>query len=231
MGRRPPVTVPHPCGVESSGVSMSMKPLIRFAAPLAAVLLGRQAAAQTAADSVRRMDSVWVKAYAGQDATTAEKLLAPNIVVTSSDGTARTRAQELADFRPAPGVTMNAMKTFNVDVNNYGPSVTLLGDVMWDLTANGARQQITRRYTATYARGGPLGWQIVALHFFPSGLGAPVAVAPGAGFEGSWQGALNGNGLRLAIDVAKAADGLLSATARSLDQGGTPIPVEVVRQQ
>lgn len=52
----------------------------------------------------------------------------------------------------------------------------------------------------------------------------------GAGVEGNWQGALNGNGLRIALDVKKTSDGLLSAVLRSLDQGGGPIPVESARQ-
>ena len=56
------------------------------------------------------------------------------------------------------------------------------------------------------------------------------SAAPDTGIAGRWQGTLNtgGGGLRLVLEVTKASDGLLSGILRSLDQGGTPIPVQKV---
>jgi pimeloyl-ACP methyl ester carboxylesterase len=54
----------------------------------------------------------------------------------------------------------------------------------------------------------------------------------GPGVEGNWMGSLNTQPgkLRLALKVAKAADGSLSANLDSLDQGAKNLPVSMIRQ-
>jgi hypothetical protein len=55
---------------------------------------------------------------------------------------------------------------------------------------------------------------------------ADAAAAPPKGIAGSWQGALDANGmtLRLVLDVTET-DGRLSAVLTSVDQGNVKIPV------
>ncbi len=64
-------------------------------------------------------------------------------------------------------------------------------------------------------------------------LAATLASAQGGpGVVGNWMGTLNAGPmkLRVALKVAKAADGSLSATFASLDQGARDLPVSLVRQ-
>ncbi len=65
-------------------------------------------------------------------------------------------------------------------------------------------------------------------------LAAQFAMAQGGpGIEGNWLGALNANGglkLRVALRVAKDADGKLSAKLDSLDQNAMDRPVAVIEQ-
>lgn len=58
----------------------------------------------------------------------------------------------------------------------------------------------------------------------------PNTAAAGQRLEGTWEGALDVGAmkLRLALKVAKAADGALAAKLDSLDQGATDLPVDVI---
>ncbi|HYL93587.1 MAG TPA: CocE/NonD family hydrolase [Alphaproteobacteria bacterium] len=62
--------------------------------------------------------------------------------------------------------------------------------------------------------------------------GKEAQASTAAGIEGIWSGTLEAGGqkLRLALKVTRAADGKLSATLDSLDQGATGIPVSSVQQ-
>src|SRR5262249_40804607 len=57
----------------------------------------------------------------------------------------------------------------------------------------------------------------------------PNAVTPGPNLEGVWEGALEvgATKFRLALKVAKAADGALTAKFDSLDHGASDLPVDV----
>jgi murein DD-endopeptidase len=198
---------------------------------LVAACLASALQAQTPADSVRRIDDLWARAYATLDTAQINRLFSPAIVVTTSSGTPRTRAAEIADNAPSPGLVMHSFRTRIAGINLHDSGATLMGEAEWDLSANGQRQRVPRRYTATYTRGGPFGWQMTALHFFPPApSGPPVAAPADAGVAGRWEGRLNGNGLLLVAEITRAADGLFFAILRSPDQGGGQIPVERVRQ-
>jgi uncharacterized protein len=58
----------------------------------------------------------------------------------------------------------------------------------------------------------------------------PNAVTPGPNLEGVWEGALEvgATKFRLALKVAKAADGALMAKFDSLDHGASDLPVDVI---
>ncbi len=204
-------------------------------ASLAALCLAASPlAAQTASDSVRALDRALAQAYAVHDTTTAQSLLTRDILITNSAGAVKTREQELNDIRPAAGLVMRYFRTQNVDVHVHGNSATVIGVAEWEFNQGAQTRSFTRRYTATYGRGGPLGWQITALHFFPApAAGAAVAPVTGTGIEGRWEGAIgSGAGrLRLALEITRAPDGLVLATLTSIDQGGARIPIERVRHE
>jgi len=191
-------------------------------------------AQQTAADSVRSLDQRWGRAYAVHDTAFAQQLFAPNIVITNSAGAPKTRDQELSDVRPAPGLVMNYFRTEDVDVHVTPRDAAVVGTAAWEFVMNGRTQNLRRRYSATYTRGGPLGWQMVALHLFmaPATVATSTATPAPSGVAGRWEGVL-GEGatrLRLVLELTKAADGLLLGTLESVDQGNTRFPIDRVRE-
>ncbi|HJR33554.1 MAG TPA: nuclear transport factor 2 family protein [Gemmatimonadales bacterium] len=122
------------------------------------------AAAQSAVDSVRALDSAWARAYATHDTTLALALFAPDLVVTSANGSLKSRADELGDIRPQPGLRMQYFRTSEVNIRIFGRSAVITGLATWRFTFNERDSEVSRRYTAVYAAGGPLGWRLVALH-------------------------------------------------------------------
>ena len=121
-------------------------------------------AAQSAVDSVRALDSAWARAYATHDTTLAVALFAPDLLVTSANGSLKSRADELGDIRPQPGLRMQYFRTSEVDIRVYGRSAVVTGLASWRFTFNERDSDVSRRYTAVYVAGGPLGWRLVALH-------------------------------------------------------------------
>jgi ketosteroid isomerase-like protein len=125
----------------------------------------RVAGAQNAADRVRQLDSAWARTYAVHDTVLARSLLADDIVITSTNGTLKTREQEIADVRPAAGLKMDYFRTVDAQVRVFADqSAVVTGLAEWSFQMNGRTNAVRRRYTSVYVRGGPLGWKMVALH-------------------------------------------------------------------
>ena len=59
-------------------------------------------------------------------------------------------------------------RTRDVVARAYGSAGFVIGLAEWSYTFNGQTADYRRRYTAVYARGGPLGWRMVALHIGPA---------------------------------------------------------------
>ena len=73
----------------------------------------------------------------------------------------------MADVGPAqPGFQIHYFRTSDVRVQPRAGVVTGLAE--WSWTFNGRTNVTRRRYTSVYARGGPLGWRMVALHIGPA---------------------------------------------------------------
>ena len=123
-----------------------------------------RAEAQSAVDSVRALDSAWARAYATHDTTLALALFAPDLLVTGANGSLKSRADELGDIRPQPGLRMQYFRTSDVNVRVYGRSAVATGLASWRFTFNEQDSEVSRRYTAVYVAGGSLGWRMVALH-------------------------------------------------------------------
>ena len=85
------------------------------------------AAAQSAVDSVRALDSAWARAYAIHDTTLALALFAPDLLVTSANGSLKSRTDELGDIRPQHGLRMQYFRTSGVEVRVYGRSAVVTG--------------------------------------------------------------------------------------------------------
>jgi ketosteroid isomerase-like protein len=131
---------------------------------LLAALLLAPATLPAQADTIRRLDSLWARMYQTHDTVTADRLYADDVVITATQGTLKTKAQEMADVRPYPGMTVEYFRTSGAEVRVLGAAAVVTGQAEWKFTSNGNTSEVKRRYTMVYARGGPLGWRIVTVH-------------------------------------------------------------------
>jgi Domain of unknown function (DUF4440) len=123
-----------------------------------------QPAAQDAAvAAIRHLDSLWAQIYARQDTVLALRLYADSLVFTGANGARKTREQELADVRPQPGLVMEYFRTTPTDIRVEAGSGHVSGVAEWRFQWGGQIREISRRYSARYTKGGPLGWQIVSV--------------------------------------------------------------------
>jgi ketosteroid isomerase-like protein len=131
---------------------------------LAVALLCIPAVLSAQADTIRKLDSLWARMYQLHDTVSAAQLYADDVVITATPGNLKTKAQEMADVRPYPGSTVEYFRTVGADVRMHGSTAVVTGQAEWKFTSNGNTSEVKRRYTMVYARGGPLGWRIVAMH-------------------------------------------------------------------
>lgn len=135
----------------------------------AAVLGATAAHAQSSAvDSVARLDSAWARSYAVHDTALAQALFAADLVVVGGTGQLKNREGELRDIRPSVGLRMHYFRTQDVQIRCYVGACAVVGVAEWEFEFNGRVDATRRRYTATWIRGGPLGWQMVSLHISPA---------------------------------------------------------------
>jgi hypothetical protein len=132
------------------------------------VAVGDLAWAQTAKDTLMGLDSAWARAYAMNDTALGAKLFDDSLIVTSGNGRLKDKKGEMADVGPTPGGQIHYFRTRDVVARPYGSAGAVIGLAEWSYTFNGTRRDYRRRYTAVYARGGPLGWRMVALHIGPA---------------------------------------------------------------
>jgi ketosteroid isomerase-like protein len=125
------------------------------------------AVSSTAGAQVRtlaRADSLWAHNYQVHDTATALQLMSEDFFMTTSQGRTKSRADEIGDVRPSPGLTMRYFRTEGVRVREYGETGVVTGVAAWSYDMNGRESSVRRRYTAIYRKGGPFGWQLVTLH-------------------------------------------------------------------
>lgn len=127
----------------------------------------QSAAAQSTRDSLLALDSAWARSYATSDTALANKLFDDSLIVTGGNGRLKDKKGEMADVGPLPpGFQIHYFRTSDVRAQARAGVVTGLAE--WSWTFNGRTSTARRRYTAVYARGGPLGWRMVALHIGPA---------------------------------------------------------------
>lgn len=129
---------------------------------------GANAVPQSSAEAILRgVDSAWARSYATNDTALALNVMAPDFLMTSPNGRLKDRATEMADIRATPGLTMHYFRTSDVQVRIQDGTAAVAGLAAWEFEFQGRTNATRRRYTATYARGGPLGWQLIALQMGP----------------------------------------------------------------
>ena len=153
-----------------SSTAMRQHPGLLTMAMLCAVLPCATAvqAQSAAADSVARLDSAWARSYAVHDTVRAQAIFASDLIVVGGNGSLKNRDGELRDVRPQPGLRMHYFRTTEVTVRCYTGACAVVGVAEWEFEFNGRVDATRRRYSATWVRGGPLGWQMVTLHISPA---------------------------------------------------------------
>lgn len=133
---------------------------------LALVLLSAAttALAQQPTLSLAGADSLWARTYATNDTLTAAGLMADDIFITSSTGSIKNKALELDDIRASPQFKMKYFVTTDVVTRLIGTAGVVTGIAEWAFESGGTPRMLRLRYTAVYAKGGPLGWQLNTLH-------------------------------------------------------------------
>ena len=122
--------------------------------------------AQSPDATIRRLDCLWARMYQTHDTAFARKLYADDLVWTMVNGNSKDKRTEMADVAPAAGFVMDYFRTSVVSIRvpaERGVAV-VTGLAEWKFTMNGQSSEVARRYTHVYVRGGPLGWQILAVH-------------------------------------------------------------------
>jgi hypothetical protein len=138
----------------------------RFVILFVAVLLtapGLSAAQSSDSVAIHRLDSLWARMYQQHDTIAALELYSERLAFTSANGARKTREQELHDVRPAPGLVMQYFRTTPSEIRVQGNRATVSGAAEWAFTMGGRERSVRRGYAIEYERGGPLGWQIVAV--------------------------------------------------------------------
>jgi hypothetical protein len=125
-------------------------------------------AQSSAKDSVARLDSAWARSYAVHDTALAQALFANDLVVVGGNGALKNREGELRDIRPQAGLKMHYFRTQDVQIRCYTGACAVVGVAEWEFEFNGRVDATRRRYSATWIRGGPRGWQMVSLQISPA---------------------------------------------------------------
>jgi ketosteroid isomerase-like protein len=136
---------------------------------LAALLSGAACSVRVAqpaqdAEKIRALDAGWARSYQVHDTAYALQLMAGDFFMTATDGSTKDRQRELADIRANPDLKMDYFRTRDVAVRMLDGGAVVTGRAEWSFTFKGRASQVARRYTAVYARGGPLGYRLVTLH-------------------------------------------------------------------
>jgi ketosteroid isomerase-like protein len=138
--------------------------LALIVALLAPAALAAQTSAPSDVAAVLKLDSLWARNYATNDTASAGRLMADDFFMTSTDGSTKNKATEMRDVAPAANIAMKYFRTTQVRARVYGTGAVVTGAAEWAFDQGGNEVAVRRRYTAVYAKGGPLGWQLVALH-------------------------------------------------------------------
>ena len=114
------------------------------------------------AEAVIALDHAWANAQAQGDAAAMERLLSDDLIITSSTGTLRGKAEELNNLKPDPDLKTYFFKTDETRVRVYGSAAVLTGRARWRINYKGRDIDNEMRYTSVYAKEQGR-WRMVAL--------------------------------------------------------------------
>ena len=121
----------------------------------------RLAKASKAEQQILDLNREWADAIARGDMEALDRLFADDMIVTSSSGEVRSKAQEMDDLRPASDITTYFFKTDDVRARVYKDAAVVTGLARWRIKYQGRDIDNQRRYTSVYVKQRGR-WRIVA---------------------------------------------------------------------
>ena len=121
----------------------------------------KSAGASKAEQQILALNREWADAIARGDMEALDRLFADDMIVTSSSGEVRSKAQEMADLRPASDITTYFFTTDDVRARVYKDAAVVTGLARWRIKYQGRDIDNQRRYTSVYVKQRGR-WRIVA---------------------------------------------------------------------
>ncbi len=115
---------------------------------------------ETGAGEAGRVNDAWLSATARGDAKALGDIFDDGFIILSSN--ARTKAQEIADLVPQPGVALPYFKSEETVTKAFGPIAVTTGILKWEY--NGRSYE---RHYASVSKSTPSGWKIFAQQVTP----------------------------------------------------------------
>lgn len=116
--------------------------------------------AESGTDEAGKINDAWLSATQRGDAKALGEIFDDGFIIFSSN--ARTKAQEIADLVPQPGVAIPYFKSEGTVTRAFGPIAVTSGVLKWEY--NGRAME--RNY-ASVSKNTPAGWKIVAQQVTP----------------------------------------------------------------
>lgn len=114
-----------------------------------------------AEQQIMALNREWADAIVRGDVAALDRLFADDMIVTSSSGEVRTKAQEMADLKPGTEITTYFFNTDDVRVRVYKDAAVVTGMARWRVRHQGRDIDNERRYTSVYVKQQGR-WRIVA---------------------------------------------------------------------
>jgi ketosteroid isomerase-like protein len=108
------------------------------------------------------LDKEWADAMVRGDMAALDRLFSDDLIVTTSNGTVRGKAEELNDVKPSPDLKTYFFNTEDVRVRIYDDAAVVTGRAKWRINYQGRDIDHERRYTSVYAKQKGR-WRMVAL--------------------------------------------------------------------
>lgn len=121
----------------------------------------KSAGASKAEQQILALNREWADAIARGDMEALDRLFADDMIVTSSSGEVRSKAQEMDDLKPASDITTYFFKTDDVRARVYKDAAVVTGLARWRIKYQGRDIDNQRRYTSVYVKQRGR-WRIVA---------------------------------------------------------------------
>ena len=124
-------------------------------------LEGKAAKLGKAEQQIMALNQEWADAIVRGDVAALDRLFADDMIVTTSGGELRNKAQEMDELKPGTEIKTYFFNTDDVRVRVYKDAAVVTGMARWRINYQGRDIDNQRRYTSVYVKQQGR-WRIVA---------------------------------------------------------------------